>query len=139
MTRRYLLLAIVAFVAYSLVPPFLKVAMETIPSTMAVFLSNTVMLVIIGAVLAYKGRSPLKYVRHPTAPLIAAWGVLLAIGLLSYYRALALGPVSVVVPIYGLFIVVSSVIGIVILGESVTRRKVASIFFAVIAILLMAL
>lgn len=139
MRRRYLLLSLVAFATYSLVAPLLKVAMQTIPSTTAVFLSNTVMLVLLGCLLAYTRTSPVTYLTHPSAPYIVAWGIALAVGLLAYYRALELGPVSVVVPIFGLFIAVSSVIGILFLEESLTLRKAASICLAVLAIVLMSL
>lgn len=139
MVRRYLVLSLVAFVAYSLVAPVMKIAMESIPSTMAVFLSNFVMLVFVGGVLVYRGIPVRPYLNHPKTPYIAGWGITLAVGLLAYYRALELGPVSVVVPIYGLFIALSSVIGIVFLEESLTARKVAGIGFAVLAIVLMSL
>lgn len=139
MTRRYLLLALTAFVTYSLVAPVLKVAMRTLPSTTAVFLSNLTMFVLIGGLLAYR-RAPLRtYLGHPRLPYVVAWGVLLAVGLLSYYRALALGPVSVVVPVYGLFIVVSSLVGVVALDETLTVRKAAGVGFAVLAIALMSI
>ncbi|GAB7019906.1 EamA family transporter [Halostagnicola sp. A-GB9-2] len=137
--RRYLGLSLVAFVAYSLVAPLMKIAMETIPSTVAVFLSNFVMLVLIGGVLLYRGVSVRPYLRHSKMTYVIAWGVALAVGLLAYYRALELGPVSVVVPIYGLFIAVSSVIGIAFLEESLTVRKAAGIGFAVLAIVLMSI
>lgn len=137
MTRRYLGLALIAFAAYSLVAPLLKVAMEAIPSTAAVFISNAVMLVLLLGVLVYTGESPLPYFSHAMAPYILLWGVALAVSLLAYYRALELGPVSVVVPVYGLFIAVSSVIGIAAFDESVTKRKAASIGFAILAIVLM--
>ncbi|WP_121741482.1 EamA family transporter [Natronorubrum halophilum] len=139
MSRRYLLLSLVAFVAYSLVAPLLKVAMETIPSTTAVFISNAVMLALLGGLLLYNGTSPRPYLSHQKTPHIVVWGVLLAVGLLAYYRALALGPVSVVVPIYGLFIAVSSIIGIVALEESLTTRTAMGIGFAVLAVVLMSL
>ncbi|MDQ2050480.1 EamA family transporter [Natronolimnohabitans sp. A-GB9] len=139
MRRRYLLLSVVAFAAYSVVAPLLKVAMETIPSTAAVFMSNTVMLVLIGLLMYYQGISPRPYLSHPKTPHIVAWGLLLAVGLLAYYRALELGPVSVVVPIYGLFIAVSSVIGIVALEEALTPRKGLGIVFAVLAVVLMSM
>ncbi|ELY41062.1 EamA family transporter [Natronorubrum tibetense] len=139
MSRRYLLLSFVAFVAYSLVAPLLKVAMETIPSTTAVFMSNTIMLVLLGGLLVHQGQSPREYLSHPKLPHIVVWGVLLAVGLLAYYRALALGPVSVVVPLYGLFIAVSSVIGVLVLEESLTFRKLSGIGFAVLAVVLMSL
>lgn len=139
MTRRYLLLSIVALAGYSLVAPLLKLGMRTIPSTVAVFLSNSVLIVLIGGLLLVNDASLRPYLNHPKTPYIVAMGVSLAVGLLAYYRALALGPVSIVVPIYGLFIAVSSLIGIVALGESLTARKAASIVFAVLAILLMSL
>ncbi|KDE57255.1 multidrug transporter [Halostagnicola sp. A56] len=139
MSRRYLALSFVAFVAYSLVAPVMKIAMESIPSTMAVFLSNFVMLVFVGGVLVYREIPVRPYLNHPKTPYIAGWGITLAVGLLAYYRALELGPVSVVVPIYGLFIALSSVIGIVFLEESLTARKVAGIGFALLAIVLMSL
>lgn len=139
MTQRYLVHAVVALTAYSLVAPLLKVAMETIPSQTAVFLSNFVMFVLVGAVLLYQRTSPVPYLTHPKTPYIVAWGAILAVALLAYYRALELGPVSVVVPIYGLFIAVSSVIGFIALDETLTRRKAAGIGFAVLAIVLMSL
>lgn len=137
MKRNYLALSLLAFATYSLVAPLLKIAMETIPSTTAVFLSNGVMAVLIGTLMIYRGTSPWQYLTHPKAPYIAVWGAFLAVGLLSYYRALALGPVSVVVPVFGLFIAISSVIGIVALEESLTVRKGLGIAFAVLAVVLM--
>lgn len=139
MSRRYLGLALVAFGAYSLVAPLLKVAMRTLPSTTAVFLSNSVLLVLVGLVIAARGERPARYLRHPYLPHMIGMGVLLTVGLLTYYRALALGPVSIVVPLYGLFIVVSAFIGIVVLGEAVTVRKLAGLAFSVLAIALISL
>ncbi|WP_435183739.1 EamA family transporter [Halobellus sp. EA9] len=137
--RRYLGFSLLAFLTYSLVAPLLKIAMETIPSTPAVFISNSVLLVVVGVVLAVRGQSPVPYLRHRYTPHVVALGVLLTVGLLTYYRALALGPVSIVVPIYGLFIVVSSVIGIVAFDEALSPRKVAGIFFSVLAIVLISI
>ncbi|ELY53831.1 EamA family transporter [Natronolimnohabitans innermongolicus] len=139
MTNRYLLLSVIAFIAYSLVAPLLKVAMESIPSTAAVFMSNSVMLALLALLMWYQGLSPRPYLSHPKTPHIVAWGTLLAVGLLAYYRALELGPVSVVVPIYGLFIAVSAVIGIAALEEELTVRNALGIGFAVLAVVLMSL
>ncbi len=137
--KRYLVLSLIAFISYSLVAPLLKLAMVAIPSSTAVFLSNTVMFIILTGILVYEGISPFEYLNHSKMPYIILWGIALAVGLLAYYRALELGPVSVVVPIYGLFIPVSSIMGVLILEESVTTRKVASIALAVLAITLMSI
>lgn len=137
--RRYLGLSLIACLVYSLVAPLLSIAMTELPSTLAVFLSNSVMFVTVGLVIRYRGLSVRPYLRHPRTPYIVAMGVLLTIGLLTYYRALALGPVSIVVPIYGLFIVISSVVGLVVFDETVTVRKLAAIGLSVVAIALMSL
>lgn len=139
MPRLYLKLAIVAFVTYSLVAPLLKQAMMTIPSTPAVFLSNSVLLVVVGGVIWYRGSLAEADFTPRTARYIVVIGVLLTVGLLSYYRALELGPVSVVVPIYGMFIVLSSAIGIGLLGEAYSPRSIAGIVFSVLAIVLISL
>lgn len=65
-----------------------------------------------------------------------AAGVFLGIGILALYRSLALGPVSVVTPIFAMFLVFSSVIGFVFLGESFTARKAVGIAFAVASVYL---
>jgi transporter family protein len=44
--------------------------------------------------------------------------------------------VSVVVPIFGLFLVASSVVGIVFLDETLTARKALGIVLAVVAVFL---
>ena len=137
--RRYLWLSMFAFLAYSLVAPLLSIAMADLPSTLAVFLSNSVMFVVVGLVVAYRGLPVRPYLSHPRTPHLLAMGALLTVGLLTYYRALALGPVSVVVPIYGLFIVISSLVGIVAFDEVVTARKIAAIALSVVAIALMSI
>ena len=135
--RRYLGLSLFSCLAYSLVAPLISIAMADMSSTMAVFLSNSVMFVTVGLVLVYRGLSVRPYLRHPRTPHLVAMGVLLTVGLLTYYRALALGPVSIVVPIYGLFIVISSLVGLVVFDETVTVRKLAAIGLSVVAIVLM--
>lgn len=137
--RRYLGLSLFACLTYSLVAPLLSIAMTDLPSTLAVFLSNSVMFLTVGLVIVYRGLPVLSYLRHPRTPHIVVMGLLLTVGLLTYYRALELGPVSIVVPIYGLFIVVSSLTGIVAFNETVTPRKVAAIALSVVAIALMSI
>ncbi len=137
MSRRYLLLSVVACLTYSLVAPLISIAMRNMPSTAAVFLSNLVMFVAIGSVLVVRDSSVRPYLRHQYSLHVVLMGILLAIGLMSYYRAIALGPVSVVVPIFGLFIVISSFVGILAFEERVTPRKVAAIGLSVVAIVLM--
>jgi len=72
-------------------------------------------------------------------PHVVAQGIPLTVGLLAYYRVLELGPVSIVVPIYGLLMVVSSVIGVIAFDEKITPRKGAGIFFSILAIVLVSM
>jgi len=61
----------------------------------------------------------------------------MAIAVLSLYIAIAKGPVSVVMPIYGLNAMVTVVLGIIVLHEPVTAPKVAGLVLAVAAIVLL--
>ncbi|MGD0253388.1 MAG: EamA family transporter [Verrucomicrobiota bacterium] len=67
-----------------------------------------------------------------------ATGIALTVAVMSLFRALSLGPASIVVPIYGMFIVGGAVLGIVFLHEPLTARKIAGIGLAVISIFLLA-
>lgn len=67
-----------------------------------------------------------------------AAGTALTIAVSSLFRALSLGPASVVVPIYGMFIVGGSVLGVIVLGEAVTPIKTLGLALAVSGVLLIA-
>ena len=135
----YLPWAILSLVAYALVPPLLNVATTgsvRMPSNVAALYSNLVLVIGTVAIVVYNREAALTYVSHPTFKYVILAGVFLTIGIVAYYRALSLGPVSVVSPIFGMFLVLSSVIGIAFLNESLTARKVAGIGLAIIAIYL---
>jgi transporter family protein len=133
---RYLLWAVVALLGYTAVPPLVKLATADIPNEVVLIISNGILLVVgIGIVVA--GDIPVvQYLSHERAIYAYGAGIALTVGIVSYYRALAAGPVSVVVPIFGMFIATSSIIGIAVLDEPLTTRKVAGIALAVLAIYL---
>ena len=135
----YLPWVIVAVVSYGALAPLTSTVTQEIPPAVSLFLATVVFLVLTLGVLLVTGANPLAYVDSPRAGYIYVGGVFLGVGILSYYYALQRGPVSIVVPIYGLFIVVSSAIGIVAFDESVTPRKVAGIGCSVLAIALISL
>jgi transporter family protein len=135
----YLQWAFVALLSYSAVAPLVGFATTgdpKIPSFVAALVTNSILLVATIGVVLYEGQSILTYLGHPKAPYLYLAGLFLAVGILAYYRALSLGPVSAVVPIFGTFLVVSSVLGILFLSESLTARKVAGIGCAVLGIYL---
>ena len=135
----YLQWSVLALLAYSAVAPlvgFATTGNPRIPSFVAALVTNGLLLVATVAVVLYQGQSVAAYLGHPKAPYLYLAGVFLAVGILAYYRALSLGPVSAVVPIFGTFLVISSVVGVLFLNESLTARKVAGIGCAVLGIYL---
>ena len=68
-----------------------------------------------------------------------AGGIALTVAVSSLFHALSLGPANVVVPIYGMFIVGGSLLGVLFLGEPMAWHKIAGLIAAVIGVILIAL
>jgi transporter family protein len=135
----YLQWSILALLAYSAVAPlvgFATTGNPKVPSFVAALITNGLLLAATVAVVLYQGQSVTAYLGHPKAPYLYLAGLFLAVGILAYYRALSLGPVSAVVPIFGTFLVISSAMGVLFLNESLTARKVAGIGCAMLGIYL---
>jgi transporter family protein len=135
----YLPYAILAMVSYAFVAPLMRVATtgsDAIPSDVAVVISNAFLIAMAVAVLWYTDQGFASYLTSPSMAYVLAAGFFLGVGILALYRSLSLGPVSVVTPIYAMFLVFSSVIGFVVLGEEFTLRKGLGILFAVLAVYL---
>jgi len=132
----YLAWSLVALASYSIVSPLVSFVTRDVPSSVAALITNGFLVVAALGVVLASGESIAPYLTHQKAPYMYLAGVFLALGILAYYRALSLGPVSIVVPIFGLFIVTSSAIGIAFLDEALTVRKVAGIALALVAIYL---
>lgn len=134
----YLPYALVALVAYTFVAPLTKLATRDLPSSTVALVTNGMLAVAaLGVVLATRGDLA-GALTHPDAKYMYAAGAFLSVGILAYYRALSLGPVSVVVPVFGTFLVTSAAAGVVLLDEPLTARKVLGVALAVIAIYLVA-
>lgn len=134
----YLVWALVAMLGYTFVAPLMKLGLAEVPSTVALVVSNTILLAVAAVIVAVTESDPLSYLSSPTIGYVVAAGVFLTVGIYSYYRALALGPVSVVVPIFAMFIVTSSIVGVVALDEPFTLRKGLGIVFGMVAVYLAA-
>ncbi|PSP51419.1 multidrug transporter [Halobacteriales archaeon QH_8_68_33] len=134
----YIIWALVAMLGYTLVAPLMKVALVEVPSTVAVLVSNTILVTAAVAVVAVTESDPLTHLSNPKMLYVVAAGLCLAVGILAYYRALELGPISVVVPIFAMFIVTSSVVGILFLEEVLTLRKGLGIVLGMAAVYLSA-
>lgn len=132
----FLLWGIVALLAYSFVAPLTSIATEEVPPAAGLFLATIIFLVIASGVIHLTGTPVLRYLFTVEAGYIYIAGVFLTIGILAYTAALQAGPVSIVVPIFGMFFVGSALLGIVFLGESPSLSSVVGIGCAVFAIYL---
>lgn len=132
----YLTYSLVALAAYTLVSPLTKLATQDLSSDAVAAVTNGMLALAALAVTLYTGESITRTVTHPDRVYVLAAGICLSVGIIAYYRALKAGPVSVVVPIFGMFLVTSSLVSIAFLNESLTLRKGVGIVLAVVAVLL---
>ncbi|MFB6127985.1 MAG: EamA family transporter [Halolamina sp.] len=134
----YVAWAVLALVSYSLFTPLVKIATRSAPSHVVALVTNAVLVLAALAVTVVTGDDVTAALDPETLPYVLGGGVFLAVGILSYYRALAAGPVSVVVPVFGSFIAVSSLLGVVALGETLTARKLLGVTLATVGVYLAA-
>ena len=137
----YLAWAITGMVGYSLVTLLVKLATRSGRfSSFFVLAVATVMVATTALGIAY-ARGDMRHLKGfggREAWYACATGVALTVAVTSLFRALALGPASVVVPIYGMFIVGGAVLGMLVLGEPLTARKFVGIVLAVVSVYLIA-
>ncbi|MFA9516018.1 EamA family transporter [Halopenitus sp. H-Gu1] len=130
----YLPYSLLAVAAYALVAPLMRIATsgtDAIPSDIAAAISNVILVVAAITIAVAGGQDISAHLTSSKIGYVLAAGCCLAVGILAYYRALALGPVSVVTPIFATFLVFSSIIGILALGESFSARKTIGILLAI--------
>lgn len=132
----YLVWVLVAMLANSLLAPLVSFITEDIPASATLFLATASFLTITLIILLLTGSTNPGYLVSPSAGMVYVAGFFLTVGILSYFTALEYGPVSVVVPIFGMFIVGSSILGIALLGEEMSITRGLGIVFAFLAIYL---
>ena len=132
----YLWWAVIALIGYSIFTPLVKLATNEIPSPVVALVANSVLAVGALALALSDGGDIVTYLTHPSAKYMYAAGIFLTVGILAYYRALAQGPVTAVVPVYGMFLVGSTVISFAFLDETFTLQKGAGIALAALGVLL---
>lgn len=131
---KYLAWAVVALAGYSFVPPLMNLATQRVPSNVATF-GVASMLAMTALILSLISNEPiLSQLTGSSGIYVLATGVCLTISILAFFRALSLGPVSIVAPIFGLFLVTSSLIGVFLLGEDFTVFKLIGIGLAMLSI-----
>ena len=122
MSKLYLLWAVIGMIGYSVTALLVKFATQS-----GRFSGYFVLMV-----------SSAMVVATSTGLFALGSGVALMIAVVFYFLALSEGPASVVVPIYGMFIVGGAVLGLLFLHEPFTLRKALGILLAAISVYLIA-
>ncbi|MFW6318295.1 MAG: EamA family transporter [Halorubrum sp.] len=134
----YVSWALLAMACYSFAFLFMKLAMRGLSAfTVLPIAVGTLAAAAIG-VAALFGEWSVPAAAGRSVGFALAAGLCLAGAVVGYFRALSTGPVSVVVPIFGMFLVGGAVLGVVVLGEAVTAKKALGVAFGALAVVLIA-
>ena len=139
----YIAWALLGMAGYSLTTLFVKLATRTGEfgafAVLAIATTIVAAAALANAVLggAFAGKVVADFGR-PGALWSYAAGLALTIAVGSLFKGLSLGPASVVVPIYGMFILGGAVLGIVVLHEPLTARRALGLALAVAGVYLVA-
>ena len=143
MIPSYILWALLGMAGYSFTTLFVKLAERSGSAStyMVLAVSTTIVAIFAIVVVAMRGElKPLLFeLERPPLLWAIAGGIALTIAVSSLFHALSLGPANVVVPIYGMFIVGGSLLGVVFLGEPMTWQKVVGLIAAAAGVSLISL
>ena len=143
MAQSYVLWALLGMAGYSLMTLFVKLAERSSPVStyMVLAVSTTIVAIFAIAIVAMRGelRTLIFELERPPLLWAIAGGLALTVAVSSLFHALSLGPANVVVPIYGMFIVGGSLLGVIFLGEAFTWNKIVGLAAAVAGVVLISL
>jgi len=134
----YVLWALLAMGCYSFAFLFMKLAMQGLSAFTVLPIAVGTLAVGATGVAAVFGEWSVPASAGRSVGFALAAGVCLAGAVVGYFRALSTGPVSVVVPIFGMFLVGGALLGTVVLGEAVTAKKALGVVFGAVAVVLIA-
>ncbi len=113
-----------------------KLLSRNVSSVVIAFLSTFVVTLVLAGYIYFTGTPVI-----PEQKIYLLYAVLISIPLtvaiLTLYMAIDRGPVSVVMPIYGLNAMLTALLGIIILHESVTVARVIGLVLAMTAVVLL--
>ena len=141
--QSYVFWSLLGMVGYSFTTLFTKLAERSgeVSSYMVLAVSSIIVPMLVIAIVALRGElRPLIYdLEKGTLAWAIAGGLALTVAVTSLFHALSLGPANVVVPIYGMFIVGGSLLGVLFLGEPMTWNKLVGLAAAVIGVVLISI
>ena len=134
----YLPWALFAMVTYGVTAVLLKLAFRGISPALSLVIANVPIVLAGLGWMALQGTTGWRSIglNAPTG-WMALVAIMLPASILSYYKALSLGPASVVVPIFALSLTVAVVLGVLVLGEPLRLTRGLGVLFAVAAIVLL--
>lgn len=134
----YLLLTIVSMVSLGIFYFLVKLISAHIATIVVPFIGNFVIVLVM---FTYLRRTKTPIVPKRKIYLLYSFlvAVPLSVALIALYTAIANGPMSVVMPIYGLNVLVTALLGILFLREKVTPVRLLGLILAVAAIILLSL
>jgi bacterial/archaeal transporter family protein len=139
----YVAWAVLGMVGYSTVTLMVKLATRTGDLNAFAVLAIATTMVAVAAVLnawlggSFVGKTGADFLK-PGALYAYAAGTALTVAVGSLFKGLSLGPASIVVPVYGMFIVGGAVLGVLVLGEPMTMKRALGMLLAVAGVLLVA-
>jgi bacterial/archaeal transporter family protein len=141
--QSYIYWALLGMVGYSFTTLFTKLAERSgdVSSFMVLAVSTIIVPIFVLSIVAIRGElKPLIYnLETGTFLWAVAGGLALTVAVTSLFHALSLGPANVVVPIYGMFIVGGSLLGVLFLGEPMTWNKIVGLAAAVFGVALISI
>lgn len=127
----WLFYALLTLVLWGLWGVFSKIASSHLPGVI-VYLVEVAVYLAVGGLIWLQMRPPFDW-NYAGLIAAAAAGLSGGFALFFFFKALSLGPAAVIVPMTSLYPVITVILGIVFLQESLTARQLAGIMLAVAA------
>ena len=121
----------IAMLTYGIMAVLLKISLRNIPPEVAVLVTNVILVISALAWALFRGIKILDHLtfNQPTLFLLLA-GIVLSCSVISFYMALSRGPVTAVLPIFGMNVAGASVLGFLVLGEPVNASRISGLILA---------
>ncbi len=124
MTSSWLFWALLAAAFAALTAIFGKLGVEQVNADFATLLRTLVVVVVLAAIVLATGQTqPLASIAGRSYLFLLLSGVATGLSWLCYYRALKLGPASLVAPVDKLSVVLVAIFGVALLGERLDLRQ----------------
>ena len=124
MTSSWLFWALLAAAFAALTAIFGKLGVEQVNADFATLLRTLVVVVVLAAIVLATGQAqPLASIAGRSYLFLLLSGLATGLSWLCYYRALKLGPASLVAPVDKLSVVLVAIFGVALLGERLDLRQ----------------